>query len=151
MVEFIETKALITINATVIAQMVSFLIFLFLINRLMFKPLRGVMREREERVEAAGAEIRQTREKMEGLQAELAVFEAAARKEALEVKERLDAEGGKEADGILAEARKKVEHTRQETVQKVEAQIAEARKSLETEARDLGMAVMEKILGRSLG
>ena len=45
--EIISNIALITINETLIAQLLAFLIFMFVINRLMFKPLQGVMTERQ--------------------------------------------------------------------------------------------------------
>ena len=43
----VSNIALISINETLIIQLVSFLIFLFLINRIMFRPLSHVMVERE--------------------------------------------------------------------------------------------------------
>ena len=49
--QIVSNVALISINETFLVQLISFLIFLFIINRVMIRPLRGVMREREEYVE----------------------------------------------------------------------------------------------------
>ena len=45
--EIIKTNALITINETLWVQMIVFLIFMFLINRIMFRPVRRNVAERE--------------------------------------------------------------------------------------------------------
>ena len=44
--QIITNIALISINETLIVQLLSFLIFLFIINRVMIRPLRGVMSDR---------------------------------------------------------------------------------------------------------
>ena len=49
--EVVSTIGLITINETVIIELISFLIFLFLINRIMFRPLQDIMGEREAHIE----------------------------------------------------------------------------------------------------
>ncbi|MBW1989182.1 MAG: ATP synthase F0 subunit B [Deltaproteobacteria bacterium] len=148
--EIVENVALISINATLAAQMVSFLIFLFLINRLMFAPLREVMAERQGRMDSAEQEISLTREKMEKIRETLAAQEAEARARARKTKERLSEEGGREAERILAAAREKIEKTRQETAEKVEQEIARVREYLDAEAKALAGEIMEKILGRSI-
>ena len=45
--EIVSNIALISINATMFHQLIAFLVFLFIINRIMFRPLRSVMGERE--------------------------------------------------------------------------------------------------------
>ena len=50
--QIISNIALISINETLIVQLLSFLIFLFIINRVMIRPLRGVMSDREQHIVA---------------------------------------------------------------------------------------------------
>ena len=45
--QIINTTALITINETAVVQLISFLLFLFIINRVMLRPLRKTMGERD--------------------------------------------------------------------------------------------------------
>ena len=49
--QIISTIAMISINETLIIQLISFLIFLFIINRIMIQPLRSVSREREAHIQ----------------------------------------------------------------------------------------------------
>ena len=46
--EIIATTALISINETFFVQLVSFLIFLYVMNRIMFRPLISTMDQRKE-------------------------------------------------------------------------------------------------------
>ena len=55
--QIISNIALISINETVIVQIISFLIFLYIINRIMFKPLRGVMADRENHIKSIQQDI----------------------------------------------------------------------------------------------
>ena len=45
--EFVTIEGLITINATIIAQLVHFFILLFVMNRLMFRPILKIIQDRE--------------------------------------------------------------------------------------------------------
>ena len=40
--QIVSVEALLSINETLIFQLLSFLIFLFIIKRMMFRPLRGI-------------------------------------------------------------------------------------------------------------
>lgn len=55
--QIISNIALISINETLVVQLISFLIFLFIINRIMFRPLRQVMIERENHMEKINLDI----------------------------------------------------------------------------------------------
>ena len=65
--EIINTIALISINETLIVQLLSFLVFLFLINRVMIRPLRSVIDEREDFVTRVRKEIEDAIKNIGGL------------------------------------------------------------------------------------
>jgi F-type H+-transporting ATPase subunit b len=69
--EIISNIALITINATLFHQLVAFLIFLFIINRIMFRPLRSVMAERDDMIEKIKLDTMDAGETIERLNNEL--------------------------------------------------------------------------------
>ena len=57
--QIISNVALISINETVVVQLLSFLLFLYIMNRIMFRPLRNVMAQREDhlkQIQAKGDE-----------------------------------------------------------------------------------------------
>ncbi|MFP4474185.1 MAG: hypothetical protein ACLFOY_01410 [Desulfatibacillaceae bacterium] len=146
----LERIGLITINATMVVQLVSFLIFLFVMNRLMFRPLRATLAERDSRVEGAEKEAEQAHKDINRMRDQLAEQEAAARIEAAKVRNGLEDEGNRKAQEILDEARSEMQKERQAMTRKVEQEIAEARKSLEEESRQLSIRIMEQILDRGV-
>ena len=88
---------------TVAAQIVNFLVLVWLLQRFLYKPITGAMRRREERIEERLAEAREAREKAEEearklrkkeeeLEASKDEILGKAREEAANLRERLEAE-----------------------------------------------------------
>jgi len=130
--EIISTNALISINGTLIAQLVSFLIYLFILNRIMFRPLQGVMDERESFIEKIKLDTDNKAKEFERLNLEMKALESDVRKEAFGIRRELEEGGVQEASVIL-------ESTRQD-----------AKKHLQKESEALAVNVMEKLLDRGL-
>lgn len=145
-----EQVALITINETLFIQILSFLIFLFIINRLMFRPLKGVMDERDATVKNTVQEVTDTGERMKDLTAELQKQEAAARAQARGIEKDIEDRAKEEALKIITAAREEIAAEKLKASEKIEEDIAQAKKSLEEEANRLSRDIMERILDRSL-
>ena len=148
--EIVSKIAMVSINETLIIELISFLIFLFLINRIMFRPLRSVMQERDEHISGLGHDIQNAKQRIEDLNAQLDEQEKAAIDEATSRRIDLETEGAKQAESILAESKNEINGIKIENQEFVDQQIAEARKTLKTEAERLATEMMEKILERRL-
>jgi F-type H+-transporting ATPase subunit b len=148
--DIISTIALITINETLVVQLASFLIFLFLINRIMLRPLKNTMNEREGYLEQIRLEIAAATEKLGGMTKDLQAREVEAKAEAFLVQEELEESGKKNAAEILAAAREQILHKKTEVEEQIENQLTEARKHVKEEAETLAVNIMEKVLDRRL-
>ncbi len=148
--QIISNTALISINETMFIQLVSFLIFVFVINRVMFRPLKASMDERETYISGLDHDIHDTQKKMEEILKELKKKEKAARFDAHEIRMGLEDEGNRRAVELHDELMKNISDLRQKTETEVARQIAEARKHLEKESEVLAVTVMEKVLNRRL-
>ncbi len=148
--EIVTTVAMVSINETLIIELISFLIFLFLINRIMFKPLQGVMRQRDEKIDNLGQDIESSKTRLADLHQQLKEQEKAAVEEANQHKESLENEGANQAREILAQSQKEIESIREQNERFINDQIAEARQTLHDEAKQLAVNMMEKILDRRL-
>jgi F-type H+-transporting ATPase subunit b len=148
--EIISTIALISINETLIVQVISFLIFLFLINRIMFRPLRSVMTDRDIYIERVQLDIVEAREKMEDINRRIEEQETDTRKEALEIKAMREETGNQQAREIIEAVREEIASTSNKTQKEIDNRIAEARQSLEAESMQLSLKIIEKILERRL-
>jgi len=148
--EIISNIALITINATLFHQLVAFLIFLFIINRIMFRPLRSVMTERDGVIEKIKLDTTNAGDTLERLNDELKERESKVRKEALKVQHELEEKGKQESAEILKSTLQEIELLKEKNEAHVKAQIMEARKALQKESDALALNIMEKLLDRRL-
>ena len=148
--QIISNIALVSINETVFVQLISFLIFLFIINRVMFRPLRDTMLKRDQHVSRIQNDITDQENQLQTLKNEISQRESNVRSAALEMKKKLEDSGNQEAAAILSTTRQEIEVLRKKSAQDVETKVSEARKSLEQAAQGIVSDVMEKVLDRRL-
>ena len=141
---------LISLDKSLVIQAINFGILLFILIKLLYKPLLTKMNERSEAIrssleEAKAARAEAERERAEHaakLQASLAEAQsirATALKEAAEEQRRL-------VEGARAEAARLVEAARNEMAQDVRR----ARQELRQEVADLATGVAERLIRKSL-
>ena len=148
--KIVSTIALISINETVIVQMLSFLIFLFIINRLMFRPLRRVMSERDRYIQKMQDEISGAKEEVLNYTQQIEEQKEAVRAEAFGAVKEMELSGRKQADEIIFSAREEIVAEREATLKKINAQITTARKDTKKEAERLAVDIIERVLKRRL-
>jgi F-type H+-transporting ATPase subunit b len=141
---------LINLDKSLIIQMVNFGLLLFLLAKLLYRPLVGKMEERAQAIQksldeaqAARAEAQREREehagKIQAAYAEAQAIRAAALKEAAEEQRRL-------VEAARAEAARLVESARAEMSQDVRR----ARQELRQEVSELATSIAERLIKKSL-
>ena len=148
--QIISNIALISINETFIVQIISFLIFLYIINRIMFKPLRSIMTDRENHIKSIQQDIVTADNKLDALADQIRAQESAVKSEAFAQKASLEEAGGCRADEIFSDTRKEIQAARESAQIEVDAQLFEAKKHIKEESEILMLSVMEKVLNRRL-
>ena len=149
--EIISNIALININETLIFQLISFFIFLFIINRVMFRPLQSVMGERDAFIENLKNDVIEAEKTMDELTLQLKERKAAAKTEALKLKKELEISGSKEAEDINLKAKDAIVNLKQSAQEDVDKKIDLAKKFIQNESKALSIQIMGKILDRRLG
>ena len=145
-----ESGGLISLDKSLIVQAVNFLILLFILKRLLYKPFLAKMGERTAAIqksldEAQAARAEATRQQEENetrlraAHAEAAAIRAQAMKEASEEQKRL-------VEAARAESQRLVESAKAQ----MDADVRRAREELRGEVADLATAVAEKLVRRSL-
>ncbi len=148
--EIIATTALISINETLIVQLISFLVFLYFINRIMFRPLLSTMRQRDEHIDRVKEDILSGKDNLTQLIQDMDKQRARAIREAEKVTSSFDVEADRRASELLEEAREKINTLRHETEAQVKDQIAQARREIAGEVDAIALVIMEKMLHRRL-
>ena len=148
--EIITNTAHISINETLLVQVASFLIFLFVMNRLMFRPLRRTMDDRSRYVSDLEQDIDDAERDITRYSIEIEKQRAAARAEAYGVTKELEEKGNQEAQKIVDTAVKEISVLKEATEKEIDAQVSEARKHLQKESEALSLQIMENVLDRRL-
>jgi F-type H+-transporting ATPase subunit b len=148
--QIISNIALISINETLIVQVISFLIFIYIINRIMFRPLRSVMAERKNHIENIGLDIVAAEKKLESLSKQITDQESAVKIEAFAQKRKLEEAGSRQADDIFTLTRNEIAAARDKAQKEIHAQVLEAKKYIKKESEALALNIMEKVLDRRL-
>ena len=146
----ISNIALISINETMVVQLISFLIFLFIINRIMIRPLRATMAERENYIQMVRQDILDSKEDLDNMVYESRQEEKEIRRAASEVAAEMESLGKNEAIDIMGAARAEMAAQKKQTQDEIKSHLAEAMKSVQKEAQTLSVSIMEKILDRTV-
>lgn len=146
--EIVSNIALISINETVIVQLISFLIFLFLFNRIMIRPLRRVMWEREHHMEKIQKEIEASKKIVDFCRRELEDRKSAVRTDARALSREMEAQGSGEAEKIFETAREEINALKASTEKEIAGKIEAVKKDLADESEVLAAVIMEKMLDR---
>jgi F-type H+-transporting ATPase subunit b len=141
---------LISVDKSLIVQVVNFLILLFILQRLLYKPLLAKMEERTSTIQKALDEAKAARAEAARQQEENEARLRAAYAEAAAVREQALKEAAEESrkhvEAAQAQSRKMVEDTKAQ----LETEVRRAREELRREVSDLAIAVAEKLVHKSL-
>jgi len=148
--EIIATNALISINETFFVQLVSFLIFLYVMNRIMFRPLLSTISQRKELISDFQKDIISGEEDLVRIGEDLDREKAKVFQEAQKVVLSLETQGDQRASDILEDVRQQISELRHETETRVKEQVGQARKELTGEVEAVTLTIMEKVLHRRL-
>jgi F-type H+-transporting ATPase subunit b len=149
-IEITRAVALISINATILAQLISFLIFMLLISRLMYRPLQDIMVERDRQVEQMKLDIQTAQGDLDDIFMKIEAETQKIKNNAMEVEKQLEQEGLQKTDEVFEQVNKEIEKLSKETDEEVQRQINEVRKHLEEQSEIISRTIMEKALGRRL-
>lgn len=148
--EIVSNIALISINETLIVQLISFLVFLLILNRIMIRPLRESMSQRTDYVEELGKSISTSEDEMTAITLQIKEQEATAVQEAHARRMELEAAGKEAADSMMNAARGEIGQMKVQVGGEIEKLLVQARERVEKESGLISISIMEKVLSRKL-
>jgi F-type H+-transporting ATPase subunit b len=131
---------------TLLLQAANFLVLVWLLQHFLYRPVLGIIAERQQRTESVIAEANAARAAAEQLRAELEQQRAAIAKERDEVIEQAHASARAEAQRLLEKARADAEKLLVEERQRLAQERAEAADALRREATELGLTIARRLL-----
>lgn len=141
---------MINLNATLLIQLANFLLLMFLLNRLLFRPMMRVLEERRERTEGRRKKAEQLDAEAEAVWSDYQKRIQEAKADADRIRSELVRQADAERQKTVEAATRQAEKTVTEIRARVRAEAEEARGVLRAEAERLASAMAEQILGRSV-
>jgi F-type H+-transporting ATPase subunit b len=148
--QIVSVEALLSINETLIVQLISFLIFLVIIKRVMFRPLRGIIKERAEHVHKIKDDISEAENEYQKLLDRIKAQKSAVKTEAFAIREKLEKAGSAEAAAIIESTQMEILDLKKKVGRELDDQISEVKAYIKKESEVVAAAIMEKILDRRL-
>ena len=141
---------MIDIDWTMFAQLINFLLLVFLLNVVLFRPIRAIIRDRQAKMLAQEAEINLLSDQGRSVEDEIKEKLAEARRAGAGARENLKQEGAQAETTLLEEVKRQVEVEWTTVEKKIKADMAKAREALQTQTQSFAQLLATKILGREL-
>lgn len=142
---------MIALDYTIFVQIAAFILFWFLLSRLVFNPLSRVIDERERRTEGVKDEAESLKEERERLRRELEGQIAEANQEGNAIKEAIRQEALHARERLLARAQEDAARLLQMVREEIQTEVESGRETGAREAEAIARQMAVKILGRSIG
>ncbi|HEY3522412.1 MAG TPA: F0F1 ATP synthase subunit B [Candidatus Limnocylindrales bacterium] len=133
-----------------LAQIVNFVIILYLLNRFALGPITRIITERRERIEQGLKDAEQARADRERAEQERLNALQEARREANEIMTRAQRTAEESREQDIAATRAELERMRQQATADIEAEKQRALADLRAEVADLALAAAGKVVGETM-
>jgi F-type H+-transporting ATPase subunit b len=131
-------------------QIVNFLLLIFILNILLYKPILGVLDKRKKQTETSAAEVSQLQDNIDQKMAAYEQKLQLAKAEALMMKKDLIRQGDDEAKALINATRSELPGMQEAFRLRTASEIAAARNTLAENSRKMSIEIAEKIMGRGL-
>lgn len=131
-------------------QIINFVLLIFILNRLLYRPLLGMIDKRKQKLTDSETEIRRLRDTVEQ---QMAAYEAKlgqAKAAAVEEKNEMIRRGAEEAKAITDAVRAEIPEAMDQFRVRMGKEIEAAKRILTGQSERLSIEIAEKVLGRSL-
>ena len=142
---------MISINGTLAVQVIHFLLMVYILNRIMLRPLMRQVHDRENYMKQGKVDAEEMVAEAERLVEKRLSMETDARRKAARERARLIEGATASAEDIFDETRKQTGDIRDRMNARIQEQMENAQKTLEREATALADEIVERITGRRVG
>ncbi len=141
---------MIDIDWTLFMQIANFLFLVFLLNMVLFRPIRGILKERQGLIAGMQSEISTLTETEQGVRQDIQSELQSARKSGINKRDMIKQEGSAVEAGMLEKAKAEADAEMAQMVAKIKADIAAAREALRPQVESFALDLATKILGREV-
>lgn len=141
---------MIQLDSSLFLQIINFVILIFILNFLLYKPMLAIIDKRKKRLLDADEEISRLNRTVEEKMAAYGEKVRSVRSECLGKNKELIKEGSEKAKTIIDETSGEISLMAEEFHEKMQREIQVAGEFLTDQSRALSMEIAEKALGRRI-
>ena len=141
---------MVSLDYTILVQMVNFIILIFILNALLYKPILGIIDKRKQKMDESDSEIKHMNRTVEQKMAEYEEKVRLAKVDAMEQKNAIVKQGSDVAKGIIDAVRGEIPAMMEQFHAKMGKEVEEARAILHSQSQKISLDIAEKVLGRSI-
>ena len=141
---------MIELDWTLYVQIINALVLVYLLNLVLYRPIRNIIKERQARLDADAAALAQLAEQTQGVAGEIQENLTAARRQGVSEKEGLRQEGAQAEASLLEKVKQEVDKEWTRVEKKIKEDMDKARKTLKGQAQSFAQVMAAKILGREI-
>lgn len=141
---------MISVDLTLFIQMINFVILIWALNFVLYRPIRGIIAQRREKVNGLETTIEQFDQDVEEKSEEIQSGIKAAREKGQKEKESLEQSAREEEMQMKEKINEKAKQDLAEIREKVARETQEVRQSLQPQIDPFADQISEKILGRTV-
>jgi len=141
---------MIDLNYTLLIQIINFLVLIFVLNLLLYKPILKIMGRRQETVSASEEEVKNLNETIEARMAEYEAKIRDAKVNAMGQRNEILQQGTAVGKEMMDGAKKEIAGMMDDFQQKLNAEMEKAKSILHNQSRLISKEIAEKVLGRSI-
>ncbi|THB75517.1 MAG: hypothetical protein D6B25_11925 [Desulfobulbaceae bacterium] len=141
---------MITMDITLVIQIVNMIVLMFLLNGVLYKPVKKILRERSEKLQGMQGDVAKFEKNAQLRQEEVDAKMAKASAKAKAALDAARAEAQAAGDEKLASIKSEAEAYKEKELAEINTQIGEAQKGLKANLDGFANDMASKILGRGL-
>ena len=135
---------------TVFIQITNFLLILWILNRILYRPIRNILRQRKEKMDGLELSIQTYSDDAEEKDKAFAAGIKEARVKGLNEKEALLQDAAEEEKKIIAKVNEKAQAELADIRQKISQEAQTAKAALQAKVAEFADDICQKILGRTV-
>ncbi|MFW5908710.1 MAG: ATP synthase F0 subunit B [Desulfosalsimonas sp.] len=140
----------IDINWTLVPQMLNFLVLIWALNLVLYRPIRGIIARRKEKMEGLEQGVSKYEQDAKEKQRAIESGIKEAREKGLKEKEAIEEQAREQERKMVERINEKARKDLAEIRERVARDAEEVRKSLEPQIGEFADQISEKILGRAV-
>ena len=141
---------MIEINATILAQILNFLILVVLLRAVAYKPVARLLQQRSDKIRNDLEKAEADRKAAEQTLADYKVQLADAHKKAQDIVDKANQTARQEHDAAVAETRKEIERMKQVAQAEIESERSRAFEDMKSQIVTLSLAAAGKVVSKNI-